>query len=173
MKTKHISLRVSEADYDAIQNAADAAGRTMSEHLRRSAISSEAVTVPELNRNVWQQLAPAVSNLNQLARAANRFILLMKKSGASPSQFVELMNRTCAHVLELREDIQKIRRTLYGASPLEAAADLLDDYRRAANFGRLKIETDRLDEIAQQLRTVARELNEEPPSKIDIETNDN
>lgn len=160
MKTKHISLRVSEADHDAIQSAADAAGRTMSEHLRRSAISSEAVRVPEVNRTVWQQLAPAVANLNQLARATNRFLLLMKQSGSSPSQFIELMNQARAEVVELRDEIQKVRRTLYGASPLEAAADLLDDYRRAANFGRLKVEAAHLDGLAKQLRTVAQELNE-------------
>ena len=163
MKTKHISLRVSEADYDAIQNAADAAGRTMSEHLRRSAISSEAVKVPELNRQVWQQLAPAVANLNQLARAANRFILLMTQSGgSSPSQFIELMSHTRGEVLELREEIQNVRRTLYGASPLEAAADLLQDYRRAANFGRSKVDPSHLAELARELRAVAQGLNEEP-----------
>lgn len=164
MKTKHLSLRVSETDHAAIQAAAEAAGRTVSEHLRKSAISSEAVTVPELNRRAWQELAPAVANLNQLARAANRFLIVLRDASPSStaSQIVDLMNATRSTVIELRDDIQKVRRSLYGASPLEMAADLLDDYRRAASFGRLDVEAERLQVVADELRQIAEALDEVP-----------
>lgn len=136
----------------------------MSEHLRRSAISSEAVTVPELNREAWQELAPAVANLNQLARAANRFLIVLQDAAPSSmaSQIADLMNSTRSAVIVLREEVQQLRRALYGAAPLEAAAELVDDYRRAANLGRLTLDAERLKKLAEELRAVAAEITGEP-----------
>lgn len=162
-KDRHISLRVSEADYEAIRAAADAAGRSMSEHLRRSAVSSGARRVPELNRSAWQKLAPAISNLNQLAHQANRFAVIIRESGLKPNALravVELMRSTKNVVRELRDDVQSLRRDLYGAAPLELAADVLEDWERAANLGRVPVGRDRLRAAIHEVRELAVLLGE-------------
>ena len=157
MKTKHLSLRISDDDHAAIKDAADAAGRTVSEHLRKSALSSEAVTVPELNRAAWQELARAVANLNQLARAANRF----RRARPEPDDLADLLTTTREVVTDIRDAIEQVRRALYGAAPIEQAAKIVDNYRRASSLHDYALDRDELDELADGLRRFADAIGED------------
>jgi hypothetical protein len=160
-----ITLRVSESERSAIEAAAREAGRSMSDHLRRSAAGgAPGPRVPELNRDAWQKLAPVVANLNQLAHQANRFGLMVDERGLDEERrrsIVELMELVRDLVGRVGDRVHALRRHLYGAKPLELAADVLDDYARAAKLGRLGVDYERLLGAADELRDLSVALEEE------------
>ena len=168
MKTRLVTLRMSEAEHAAILAAATAAGRSMSEHLRQSAIGSTTTprSVPQLNRLAWQDLAAPLNNLNQIARAINRFGLHIRESGLSAEgirSMFELMQVTRADVVALHEQIHALRRELFGSAPLEAAAATLEDFATASKARRLPVGGERLKAAADELRELGRLLGEVAP----------
>ena len=169
MKTKLVSLRMSEADYVAILAASEAAGRSMSEHLRQSAMSSTATAarvVPQLNRLAWLDLAAPLNNLNQIARSLNHFGLHIRESGLSADvirSIFELMKSTLTAIAELQEQIPALRRELSGSSPLESAASTLENFATASKVGRLPVSRERLQAAADELRNLGRALGEVAP----------
>lgn len=69
-----VSTRVSAAELAALQAKAVQMGMTPADWLRHAALSRRlpSAPVPELNRLQYAELARLASNLNQLAKAANR-----------------------------------------------------------------------------------------------------
>lgn len=168
MKTKLISLRISEEDHAAILAASVAANRSMSEHLRRSALDSTTTprSVPPLNRLAWQELAAPLNNLNQIARAFNRFGLHIRENGLTADgirSIFELLEITRADVVALHEQIHALRRDLFGAAPLEAAAATLENFASASNTRRLPVSRERLQATADELRELGLLLGEVAP----------
>ena len=162
-RDRHITIRVTDDEHEEIRAAAEEADRSMSSHLRQSALSSGSTRVPPINETAWEQLAPVASNLNQLARRANRFRRHLEEvddiNHDTRKALVGLMTSTRKTVREMTEAVQDLRRDLYGAAPLDLAADVLDDWRRAVNLGRIDVDGDRLAELVDELRELAAHLN--------------
>lgn len=161
-----ITLRVSAAERAAIEEAAEEAGRTVSAHIRQAATDPDSARprVPKVNRETWTELAPVFGNLNQLTYQTHRFRQALHDRGVSESwarRAVALFEEVAELVDELREDVQTLRRELSGAAPLELAAATLEDWRRAANTGRLEVDRERLARLAAELRTLSEELEGE------------
>ena len=69
-----VSTRVSAAELAALQAKAAQMGMKTADWLRHAALSRRlpSAPVPEINRTQYAELARLASNLNQLAKAANR-----------------------------------------------------------------------------------------------------
>lgn len=150
-----ITLRVTASERAQIEAASESAGRSVSEHLRKSAVDAGASTlVPELNREAWLELSRAVSNLNQIARQANRFGMAVREVGLSRDvlrAIVRLMRRTEDEAVELSAKVQALRRELYGAAVFEMAAEACLAWRKASSFGHLGVEAERLERLSEEL----------------------
>jgi uncharacterized protein (DUF1778 family) len=166
-RDKVITMRVTSAERDAIKNAAAEADRSVSDFARRAMLEanvSRRTRVPDVNRDAWRELAPALGNLNQLAWAANRFRNAISESGLelkSLRHITQLMRDVRSDVEHVRELVEKVRWMLAGAYPLEVAADALEDWARAARAGRLGQDSGALSELAERLRALSAELERE------------
>lgn len=166
-RDKVITMRVTSAERDAIKKAAAEADRSVSDFARRAMLEanvSRRTRVPDINRDAWRELAPALSNLNQLAKSANQFRQKISRSELelkSLRHITDLMREVREKVEGVRELVDKVRWMLAGAYPLEVAADALEDWARAARAGRLGQDSGALSELAEQLRALSSELEHE------------
>jgi hypothetical protein len=165
-RDQRITLRVTEAERAAIEESAEAADRSVSEHIRQTATDGAAAKprVPPINEEVWEKLAPVGSNLNQIATRANKFRKRLADSRLSAElveRAIEILSAVGETADELREQVALLRRELYGAAPLAMAADVLEDYRQAANTGQLDMDADKLGAVATYLRELDERRREE------------
>ena len=76
------------------------------EYLRRAALQDGPATIPAINRDAWTALARTASNLNQIAREANR-------GGIPPALAVSL----AGELGDCRRLLAEVRHALIGLHP--------------------------------------------------------
>lgn len=164
-RDQRITLRVTEAERAAIADAAEAANRSMSEHIRQTAADANTARprVPPINREAWEELARLAANLNQIAKRANE--LRARFANHEPtddwaSRAVSQLFSVLDFTDEMTARIHSVRRSLYAAAPLKLAADTLADYQRAANAGQIDVAPDRIASILEALCDLADDLEE-------------
>jgi hypothetical protein len=163
-RTEYIGLRVTPSEKRAIESAAEEAGRTMSAHLRKSAtgesVPSPTIRVPDTRLDAAAELAPLANNLNQLAHNSHivRTILSDTSMGVSDAESVFASAEDAAD--DARQEVEALRRDLVGNAPLETAADVLADYRQAANTGNIDADAEEIGKAEGLLRRLAGQLGE-------------
>jgi len=163
-RTSRIAVRVSPAEREAIESAADEAGLSVSAHLRQSAIDGGGRRVPELNEDAWVELAPMANNLNQLSRAANTMRVAISESGFQIEglrQAVDLMGEVRDLCGGIARRVETLRLALLGSSLLITTADALDAWRRASRLDHIEVDGEELGELAGRLRALGELLEEE------------
>lgn len=162
-RDERVSARVTKEEKAAIEQAADKADRSISAHIRQAAStgSDSRMRVPPINKDVWRDLAPLSSNLNQIARTANRIQKRIDDAHlpddllGKAENIAGVLREVLARADELAEQVAALRRDLLGAAPLELAADVLDDYRSATQLGTVDFDPDKLSRVASYLRELA------------------
>lgn len=64
-------IRFGSLEWAEVEAKAEAAGITPSAWVRQAALNQLPARIPDLNREAWVKLGPALANLNQIARKLN------------------------------------------------------------------------------------------------------
>lgn len=108
LRSRRLSLYATADELAEIQRRAARVGMQPTAFLREAALGRLPRAVPELNREAWEALSRAASNLNQLARQMN---------------FGEVLD-----LEEVLEELRQFRASLYGARlPSAEEADESED----------------------------------------------
>jgi hypothetical protein len=96
-----LDIYLTDAEKSTVVEKASQAHLPVATFIRQIALGEKIVAVPQPNAVHWASLSRTVSNLNQLAHAAN--------SGQVINVPAELLD-------DLREEVQSLRRSLLGVS---------------------------------------------------------
>ena len=99
-RRKHcVSVRLNDAELTKVQAWTGAGGHTkkLGQVLRETAFGRTVVVVPKANQAEWEELARALSNLNQLAFHLN--------SGRLPEDVRPILRELLKEVRDLRADL--------------------------------------------------------------------
>lgn len=69
---KHrIAVYLNDAEFKIINGFSELSRTCPAAYLRKAALNTPPVVIPQLNRQVWEQLGRAAANLNQIAKSLN------------------------------------------------------------------------------------------------------
>lgn len=99
IRDKRVDVYLSQEEIAAIEAKAKEAGLRLAEFVRSSALGQRIHALPAANAQLWSELAPTCSNLNQLARSANEG---------------RIINIPADLLIELHDQVQALRMDLLG-----------------------------------------------------------
>ncbi len=99
IRDKRVDVYLSQTEIAVIEAKAQEAGLRLAEYLRSSALGQRIHALPAANAQLWAELAPTCSNLNQLARSANEG---------------RVINIPANLLIELHNQVQELRMDLLG-----------------------------------------------------------
>ncbi|SJZ62414.1 mobilisation protein (MobC) [Trichlorobacter thiogenes] len=70
-RTHRIAVYLSQAEMKVVSGFSELSNVCPAAYLRKAALNTPPVVIPELNQLVWQQLSNAAANLNQIAKQIN------------------------------------------------------------------------------------------------------
>ncbi len=70
-RINRIAVYLNDAEIKVVSGFSQLSGTCPAAYLRKAALKTPPVIIPELNQLAWQQLSSAVSNLNQIAKRIN------------------------------------------------------------------------------------------------------
>ncbi len=111
--TQHINLRLTDTQYEIICKAAEQAGLSLSEYIRKQIMKGKVTAkyeivadVPELKKLV-AEFGKIGSNLNQIARHFNQ-------GGIHSQEMRQAINRCIAQIYEMKYEVVKMAGDFHG-----------------------------------------------------------
>lgn len=99
IRERRVDVYLSQTEIALIEAKAKEAGLRLAEFLRAAALGHRIHSLPVANAQLWAELAPTCSNLNQLARHANEG---------------RVLNIPANLLIELHNQVQALRMDLLG-----------------------------------------------------------
>ena len=94
-KRKNFPLRLSASERTALEAKAEAAGLKLSPYLRQAGlnktVSSKGNGVPEINRATYVELGRIGNNINQMTKAAHKFLQRGMGCNVNPTELSALL----------------------------------------------------------------------------------
>ncbi|WP_281184440.1 plasmid mobilization protein [Trichlorobacter lovleyi] len=70
-RTHRIAVYLNTAEFKVVSGFSQLSKTCPAAYLRKAALNTPPIVIPQLNQQVWQQLGHAAANLNQIAKSLN------------------------------------------------------------------------------------------------------